>query len=78
MNQLSLDVSKGLTQKQRVLQALRAAGHVGVTNWEFVEDMHIHRFGANLHQLKKDGYDIRTRQIKRGYFKYILMEEYNG
>jgi hypothetical protein len=59
-----------LTQKQRVLRALRAAGPQGVTNAQL--NSICFRYGARIFELRREGYDIRQKQIKRGLFRVWL------
>ena len=33
------------------------------------------RYGARIHELRKDGYDIRTRRVKEGLFEFELVDE---
>jgi Helix-turn-helix domain len=49
-----------MSQRTRVLALLRHAGERGVTNSEFV-DWRIFRYAARLHELREEGYEIRTK-----------------
>jgi hypothetical protein len=33
-----------------------------------------YRYGAIIHRLRKDGHQIDTIQIKKGYFKYYMVD----
>lgn len=58
MNQTDIFGTKPLTKARRVELALRAKGMAGVSN---VELNHItFRYGAVIHELRKDGHDIMT------------------
>jgi hypothetical protein len=42
-----------------------------ISNWEFVADLHCHRFGGIIHNLRQEGYDITTLPSKkRGLVHY--------
>jgi hypothetical protein len=36
-----------------------------ISNWEFVADLHCHRFGGVLHNLRKEGWEITTLPSKK-------------
>ncbi len=42
-----------------------------ISNWEFVADLHCHRFGGIIHNLRAEGYEITTLPSKkRGLVHY--------
>ena len=42
-----------------------------ITNWEFVRELHCHRFGGIIHNLRAEGYEITTLPSKkRGLVHY--------
>ena len=43
----------------------RYMGESPITNWEFVAELYCHRFGGIIHNLRKEGYDIRTMPAKK-------------
>lgn len=62
-----------LTQKQKVLKALKVAGSRGVLNSDL--NKICFRYGARIFELRREGYDIRQKQIKRGLFRVWLEDE---
>jgi hypothetical protein len=36
-----------------------------ISNWEFVADLHCHRFGGIIHNLRAEGYEITTLPSKK-------------
>lgn len=61
------------TQKERIFELLRRRGKQGATNREL--NNIAFRYGAVIFDLRKDGYDIQTVQIRKGFFKFILRLE---
>jgi hypothetical protein len=53
-----------------ILRLLKEAGPAGVTNQKLTEVSM--RFGARIYELRKEGYDIKTKNEKRGVFRFIL------
>jgi|ERR1700684_1252308 len=48
-----------MSQRTKTLALLRNAGDRGVTNSEFI-DWRIFRYAARLHELREEGFEIRT------------------
>ena len=43
-----------------------------ISNWEFVAELHCHRFGGIIHNLRQEGYEITTLPSKkRGLVHYF-------
>lgn len=72
---MQFEITK-LTQKQRVLNALRDAGPRGVLNSEL--NKICFRYGARIFELRRDGYDIRQQQVKKGLFRVWLEPQYES
>ncbi len=71
MIQLSLEHSRP-TQANRVLVELMAHPE-GVMTYEFFRlSPPIMRAASRVHELKKMGYQIHTKYIRKGNYKYIL------
>ena len=68
--QLHLE-TKPVTQKERILRALKASGAQGVTNRQFI-DMNIFRYSARIEELRKEGHIITISNIKGGLYRYTL------
>jgi hypothetical protein len=64
-----------ISQKQKILNLLKARGKHGVYNWELPNELHILKYTNRLSELYKDGWDIRKEFVGNGTFRYILMEE---
>ncbi len=67
-----------MTQKEQVLHHLKQ--QKTITSWEAIQDYGITRLSAWIHELKKDGYVIKSHNIskKKGdrvitFTKYELM-----
>lgn len=67
-----------MTQKEQVLHHLKQKKTI--TSWEAIQDYGITRLSAWIHELKKDGYVIKSHNIsnKKGdrvitFTKYELM-----
>lgn len=63
-----------MTQKQKVLQALRAAGPLGVTNRQ-LHDLGVWRYSARILELRHAGHAIRTENHKGGLARFYLDTE---
>lgn len=62
------------TKAERVFEKLRKAGKGGVSNGEL--NKITFRYGAVICELRKDGYDIRTKKVgKNGLFIYYMEEK---
>lgn len=64
-------LTRPITQTEKVLHKLKQAGLAGVTNYDL--NQICFRYGARIHELREQGHDIKTIQIKRGYFRFILV-----
>lgn len=62
------------SQRERVLKKLRHDGYI--TRNECLRN-YISRLGAIICDLKKDGYDFKTEDVK-GDYKYTLINEPHG
>ena len=62
-----------LTQKQKIINALREAGETGVTNAE-LSTISL-RYGGHLGNLYRTGYKITKRNLDGGLYNYILVSE---
>lgn len=61
------------TAKGRVLEALRAAGARGCTTAELCQPaVGGERFGARVHELRGEGYEIVERRVRAGSSLYVL------
>lgn len=58
------------SQKERILSLLRARGPAGVTNLEL--NNICFRYGGRIFDLRKEGWQIETRQESEGVFRFIL------
>lgn len=74
-------MSKKVTQKQRVLTAMRNYG--SISPWYAINHLGNTRLASTIHSLKKDGHEINT-VIEKGvnkfgddirYARYILIKE---
>ena len=61
------------TQRDRILELLRARGPAGATNRELNEIGF--RYGGRLHELRRRGYVIRTDRVNEGLFGFVLVGE---
>ena len=59
------------SQKLRILALLEQRRSVGATNRDFI-DMDIFRYGDRIKNLRDMGYDIESKRIKGGLWKYTL------
>ncbi|OME55480.1 hypothetical protein BSK59_13465 [Paenibacillus odorifer] len=62
-----------LTQKQKIISMLRAAGINGVTNVDLSEVAL--RYNARIQELYVEGYRIGVNDLAGGLTKYILIKE---
>lgn len=61
-----------MNQKDKILDLLDSKGAQGATNREL--NNICFRYGARIQELRKDGVEIVTRQVKKGLFKFYLKE----
>jgi len=61
---------KRQNQRERILALLQAAGAKGCSNLLLNEVAF--RYGGRIHELRKLGWDIETRQESEGVFWFIL------
>lgn len=59
------------SKKAITLEMLTKAGDQGVTN-RALNDAGIFRYSARIHELKKEGHDIRKRHVKDGLYIFTL------
>lgn len=69
-----------MTQRYRLLHALRSAGETGLSSWDAVNGLKMLRAGARIQELRKEGYDIETVRDPNGpdgqaRFRYVLHAE---
>jgi len=65
-----------MTQKERILKALRAAGERGVTTVEMVNGSlgePILRGAARIEELRDEGFAIKTLKLKNRTARYVLV-----
>jgi RNA binding exosome subunit len=62
-----------ITQKQKIINALRLAGSEGVTNAELSKISL--RYGGHLGNLYRQGYKILKYNLDGGLYKYVLIAE---
>lgn len=67
------DLIKPRTQSERILAKLKEAGQYGVSNRDL--NNICYRFSARIHDLRRQGYNIKGTQIARGYWKFHLVNE---
>ena len=63
--------SQNLSQAEKIIRLLRIRKSKGVTNIELNNGV-CFRYGARIHELRKDGYDIRTKHIKGSKWLFWL------
>ena len=51
-----------ISQKDRVLKYMRAMN--GITTWEAIKEFGITRLSAKIYDLRKDGYNIKSKTIQ--------------
>ena len=61
------------TQKDRILDLLEERGEQGVLDIELNEIAF--RYGGRLHELRQDGYRIRTTHIKKSVWRFTLLPQ---
>jgi len=62
-----------MNQKTRIIYLLRQRGQSGMYNYEFPGQF-ILRAAARVEELREEGYNIKTEQVSKGKWKYILIE----
>ena len=62
-----------LTQKQKVINALKEAGSKGMTNAELSKISL--RYGGQLGTLYREGYKIKKYNLDGGLYNYVLIAE---
>jgi hypothetical protein len=62
-----------LTQKQKIISALKDAGENGMTNAQLSEISL--RYGGHLGHLYRAGYKIKKYNLDGGLYRYILVSE---
>jgi hypothetical protein len=62
-----------ITQRQKIINALREAGNEGITNAELSKISL--RYGAHLGDLYRKGYKIAKYNLDGGLYKYVLIAE---
>lgn len=60
-----------MTQRERILKMLEDAGDEGVTNLKL--NTVAFRYGGRLHELREDGYRIRSKHVKGSVWKFTLL-----
>ena len=63
-------MSKQASQRDRILELLKAAGPRGVTN--IILNEVAFRYGGRIHELRKVGWDIETICEGESIFRFIL------
>lgn len=63
-----------MSQRDQVLQALRQAGTNGVSNG-YLNRLGIYRYSARVHELRRDGFEIRTVNGRDGLCTFYLTSE---
>ena len=66
--------TKSPTQRQRILELLRARGRFGATNVDLVA-LKIFRYSSRLRELRQQNFCIDTVRVTEGLYKYILRSE---
>jgi hypothetical protein len=66
------DNNKQPDQRTRLLKALRAAGPLGVTAMQALDQGGMYRAGARIYELRKLGYNISTERRLGQTAKYRL------
>lgn len=65
--------NRAINQRSKILDMLRAAGPLGITNVE-LSKVGL-RFQSRLHELYIQGYVVNTVQLEGGLNKYVLISE---
>lgn len=69
----NLEQKRLLTQKRKIVAALKEAGSDGLTNVEL--NAISMRFGGHIGTLRREGYKIQKINLDGGLYKYILIAE---
>lgn len=64
--------SKSPTQRQRIVELLRARGAAGVTTADFLR-MPVARYSSRIRELRQIGFVIRLDRIAESLFRYTLI-----
>lgn len=70
---LHLKLGRPLSKEAQILRLLRRRGRFGASNREL--NSICFRYGARIHDLRKDGHHIRTMRDSAGAFRFILEDE---
>jgi hypothetical protein len=62
-----------LTQKQKIINALKDAGEDGMTNAELSKISL--RYGGHIGNLYREGYKIKKYNLDGGLYKYVFVSE---
>lgn len=62
-----------ITQRQKILNALKEAGSEGITNAELSRISL--RYGGHLGDMYRKGYKIQKHNLDGGLYKYVLISE---
>ena len=62
------------TQNQRIIQALRRAGALGITSTDMI-GMRIYKYSSRIAELRQDGYNIVATREKGTLWRYNLIPE---
>ena len=73
LERLQLMVSRPLSKEAQILRLLKRRGRFGASNREL--NSICFRYGARIHDLRKDGHAIRTMRDSAGAFRFILEDE---
>lgn len=67
--------AKRAAQRRTLLELLRAAGHLGVSVLVLIREHNILRASGRILELRKQGYEIKTRMGPGGTAIYVLIAE---
>jgi helix-turn-helix protein len=73
MTSHSAPPSNSPSQRERILSLLRSRGSSGATNLEL--NAICFRYGARIFELRKAGFDIKTRREGETEFRFVLVGE---
>ncbi len=62
------------SQKVRMLDLLKERGDTGATNRDFI-GMGIFRCGDRIKNLREDGYEIESKRVRGGLWRYTLKKQ---
>lgn len=62
-----------MNQKDKILNLLESKGKEGATNREL--NQICFRYGARIWELRQEGIDIVSKQVKKSLFKFYLREK---